>query len=185
MVHQKIIDHHRKKSVLNNTHPECPITKQPFKDPCVIGVCGHTFEREAIIRHLSTTKKCPLCQKKVESNDIHSNFALRDVIQQLYDQAKLNNHKGIRKPILRSIEILRERTRMFYTNQMEGVTSTIYNHAEEATDEGYTGVQIKADQYVLHKSNYDPLKKNLEAFGYHDVNVDVNGIGVNWDTVDK
>lgn len=48
--------------------PRCPITHLPFKDPVVASCCGHSFERDAIMKwiHIDVGKnrggaKCPLC----------------------------------------------------------------------------------------------------------------------------
>jgi hypothetical protein len=48
--------------------PRCPITHEPFKDPVVASCCGHSFERDAIMKwiHIDVGKNrgganCPLC----------------------------------------------------------------------------------------------------------------------------
>ena len=48
--------------------PRCPITQEPFKEPVLASCCGHSFERDAIMKwiHIDTGKnrggaKCPLC----------------------------------------------------------------------------------------------------------------------------
>jgi hypothetical protein len=50
----------------------CVITHEQFKIPVIVPECGHTFERSAIIEHLSQhqEKKCPICNKIIRTDSL-------------------------------------------------------------------------------------------------------------------
>ncbi|MCB1118517.1 MAG: hypothetical protein KDK65_01000 [Chlamydiia bacterium] len=57
----------------------CPITLEPFKDP-VVDEWGHTFEREAIEKHLKSRSECPLDRKPI--NSLTPVLALKGLIEE-------------------------------------------------------------------------------------------------------
>jgi|SaaInlStandDraft_6_1057023.scaffolds.fasta_scaffold06196_3 SUMO ligase MMS21 Smc5/6 complex component len=59
----------------------CPITLVPFTDPVKSKKCGHTYEREAILKVLSSVQKCPVCQKKLTANQLVDDLELFQKIQ--------------------------------------------------------------------------------------------------------
>lgn len=60
----------------------CPITHSVMSDP-VIASDGHTYERDAIERWLTTHMTSPMTGAQLPSKTFTSNFALRDAITQL------------------------------------------------------------------------------------------------------
>jgi len=64
----------------------CPITHTVMVDPVIAGD-GQTYERDAIERWLRTHSTSPMTGAKMESTSLTSNFALRDVINQVKSSA--------------------------------------------------------------------------------------------------
>lgn len=59
-----------------NNDFNCPITMEPFKIPVFIPQCGHTFERNAVIK--LKNKKCPVCNNAIIGDP--KNFPINWVI---------------------------------------------------------------------------------------------------------
>ncbi len=59
----------------------CPITQEIMRDP-VVDREGHSFDREAIRNWLAEHNTCPLSRKHLRLDDLASNFALRDAINE-------------------------------------------------------------------------------------------------------
>ncbi len=60
----------------------CPITHSLMRDPVIITVSGHTYERDALINHINMNNAiCPISRKPFTYEHLKSNIALRDAIQ--------------------------------------------------------------------------------------------------------
>lgn len=60
--------------------PPCPITGEPMRDP-VVAADGHTYERSAIARWLSTSNKSPLTGAILAHKDLVPNYMLLSSLQ--------------------------------------------------------------------------------------------------------
>ena len=60
--------------------PPCPITGEPMRDP-VVAADGHTYERTAISRWLSTSNKSPLTGAILAHKDLVPNYMLLSSLQ--------------------------------------------------------------------------------------------------------
>ena len=60
----------------------CPLTKEIMKDPVLVTVSGHSYEREFIERYIREHKKDPITQQRVQLKDIVTNRALAHSIQE-------------------------------------------------------------------------------------------------------
>jgi hypothetical protein len=50
---------------------ECPITMEPIEKKRVGGTpCGHLFDKEALVKVLKDTQKCPTCRERARPEDI-------------------------------------------------------------------------------------------------------------------
>ena len=47
----------------------CPVSLEHMQDPVALP-CGHAFERSAIESHLTTSKDCPVCRRRVPRGEI-------------------------------------------------------------------------------------------------------------------
>lgn len=75
----------------------CPIHKDIMSDPVVSIVCGHSFCRDCIIKHLGPDPCCPLDQKPIQSpGQLVPNIALSDHIndQLVYCRYALKKKNG-------------------------------------------------------------------------------------------
>ena len=61
--------------------PPCPITGEPMRDP-VVAADGHTYERTAISRWLSTSNKSPLTGAILAHKDLVPNYMLLSSLQE-------------------------------------------------------------------------------------------------------
>jgi tetratricopeptide (TPR) repeat protein len=68
----------------------CPITYQVFKDP-VIDNCGHTFEREAIVKALQNKNACPLSGQPITT--LIPNLHLRQALEEWQSQDSIPTFK--------------------------------------------------------------------------------------------
>lgn len=57
-------------SAAASTETECAICKGPMEDPCSLSVCKHEFCHGCLIRALEVNPHCPLCRKRVQTDDI-------------------------------------------------------------------------------------------------------------------
>ena len=58
----------------------CPITCDLFKDPVMLGITGHTFERKAITDWLRVKKSDPLTNARLKNTTLVPNYALLDAV---------------------------------------------------------------------------------------------------------
>lgn len=58
----------------------CPITQELMRDP-VVGVDGHTYEREAIVQALQLNPQSPMTRQTMRVTDLKTNYALRTAIE--------------------------------------------------------------------------------------------------------
>jgi hypothetical protein len=63
----------------------CPITRDIMIHPVILSSCGHTFESSDIHNWCSTNSNCPVCRKQCSTNNIVSNFALKEMIKYFVD----------------------------------------------------------------------------------------------------
>ena len=75
-----------KKNIDNNFI--CPITLEVMKDP-VICSDGHTYERSAIEKWLSTNNCSPMTRQIITNNSLIPNIALRNIIQEYKKNHKM------------------------------------------------------------------------------------------------
>lgn len=61
--------------------PPCPITGEPMRDP-VVAADGHTYERTAIARWISTSNKSPLTGAILAHKDLVPNYMLLSSLQE-------------------------------------------------------------------------------------------------------
>nr|XP_002126230.1 E3 SUMO-protein ligase NSE2 [Ciona intestinalis] len=67
----------------------CPITQCQMADPVKDKICGHSFEKQAILAHIAQCQKrkrpakCPStgCTNIIDRNNLESNVALKQLIQ--------------------------------------------------------------------------------------------------------
>jgi len=59
----------------------CPITQEIMKDPYISKVCGHSFEKVAILGWISKNQTCPKCCSKLTDQDLIRNYSLKSVIE--------------------------------------------------------------------------------------------------------
>ena len=62
-----------------------PISEKIFLHP-VITDCGHSFEKESLIKHVKKDKRCPLCEKKININYIRDNILIKNMISEMLEQ---------------------------------------------------------------------------------------------------
>ncbi|KAJ3146199.1 hypothetical protein HDU89_006340 [Geranomyces variabilis] len=60
-------------------HLLCPLTLDLLKDP-VVTPSGITYEREALLQHLDTTKTDPQTRQSLREDQLYPNLALRDAV---------------------------------------------------------------------------------------------------------
>ena len=58
----------------------CPVSLEHMQDPVALP-CGHAFERSAIESHLTTSKDCPVCRRRVPRGEI--TFGTATIIRDL------------------------------------------------------------------------------------------------------
>ena len=69
----------------------CPITRTVFRDPVIVVVSGHTYERSAILEHFRRNgARDPLTNCALSSAKVMTNWAMRNVVQ-----AWLDKHPGV------------------------------------------------------------------------------------------
>ena len=69
----------------------CPITRTVFRDPVIVVVSGHTYERSAILEHFRRNgARDPLTNCDLSSAKVMTNWAMRNVVQ-----AWLDKHPGV------------------------------------------------------------------------------------------
>ena len=69
----------------------CPITRTVFRDPVMVVVSGHTYERSAILEHFRRNgARDPLTNCDLSSAKVMTNWAMRNVVQ-----AWLDKHPGV------------------------------------------------------------------------------------------
>jgi hypothetical protein len=68
----------------------CPISQEVMYDP-VITPKGISFERKAILNWLSKKKECPITKTPLNENDLISNYALKQAIENYFANQKRNN----------------------------------------------------------------------------------------------
>jgi hypothetical protein len=59
----------------------CPLTLEVFEEP-VNDICGHSYERDAILSWLEIHEICPISRKPLSRDDVLPNHALKSRIQQ-------------------------------------------------------------------------------------------------------
>jgi hypothetical protein len=59
----------------------CPLTLEVFDEP-VNDICGHSYERDAILSWLEVHEICPISRKPLSRDDVLPNHALKSRIQQ-------------------------------------------------------------------------------------------------------
>ena len=53
-----------------------------MKNPTMITICGHTFEKSAIEGWVNKNHTCPLCKEPVTVENLALNYQLKTVIQE-------------------------------------------------------------------------------------------------------
>jgi hypothetical protein len=91
---------------------ECPITYELFKDPVFCVGDGHTYEREAILRHFENSSSSPLTGERL-------NQAEKVVIPNIFVRQKADELRGGEPDIERS-NIVRQPGAMFQRVSNEG-----------------------------------------------------------------
>ena len=71
-------------------HLHCPITQVMFKDPVMLVSSGHTYERQAILRHLTLFNSDPVTNRNIKNNTIVINWVVRKSVEQWLD-----NHPAV------------------------------------------------------------------------------------------
>ncbi len=110
---------------------ECPLSIDTLKDP-VIDPCGHTFEREDIVRWLAVNNNCPLSRTPFAVNDLVPNRIMRQAMEilarrerplngQIEEQGANENERLILK---RAMEELHPKT---FARQAGDVVESYYN----------------------------------------------------------
>lgn len=66
-------------------HLHCPITQVMFKDPVMLVSSGHTYERRAILRHLTLFNSDPVTNRKIKNNAVVVNWIVRKSVEQWLD----------------------------------------------------------------------------------------------------
>lgn len=75
--------------------PSCPITGFPMIDP-VVAADGHTYERSAIARWLTTSNKSPMTGSILPHKDLVTNYGLMSTVQEAAARANsTTRHPGI------------------------------------------------------------------------------------------
>ena len=69
----------------------CPITRTMFRDPVIVVVSGHTYERSAILEHFRRNgARDPLTNLALSSTKVMTNWVVRQFVQ-----AWLDKHPGV------------------------------------------------------------------------------------------
>eukprot|EP00931_Biecheleriopsis_adriatica_P102608 TRINITY_DN77553_c0_g1_i1.p1 TRINITY_DN77553_c0_g1~~TRINITY_DN77553_c0_g1_i1.p1 ORF type:complete len:774 (+),score=150.41 TRINITY_DN77553_c0_g1_i1:102-2324(+) len=76
----------------------CPISQQVMHDPVVLSD-GHTYERRHIERWLSQHSKSPVSGVQLQQNAVFPNHALRNAIEEYFQQIFSVHRRAIRKTI--------------------------------------------------------------------------------------
>ena len=63
----------------------CPITLEMMREP-VVDNMGHSYEREAILACLAKKAESPITRQPLAPEQLHTNYALRDLIQEFQQQ---------------------------------------------------------------------------------------------------
>lgn len=85
------------------THPHsfyCPISQQCMHDPVVLSD-GHSYERRHIERWLEDHSTSPVSGLQLSQTDIFPNHALRNAIEEYFEQIFSVHRRAIRRSILR------------------------------------------------------------------------------------
>merc|ERR1719171_3447531 len=78
----------------------CPVSQQVMRDPVVL--CdGHTYERRHIQRWLQENNTSPVSGLQLPQQDIYPNHALRNAIEEYFQQVFSVHRRAIRKTITR------------------------------------------------------------------------------------
>jgi leucine-rich repeat protein SHOC2 len=65
----------------------CPITRTMFRDPVMVVVSGHTYERNAVLSHFGRNgAKDPLTRRALSSTKVMTNWAVRQIVQDWLDR---------------------------------------------------------------------------------------------------
>ena len=65
----------------------CPITRTMFRDPVMVVVSGHTYERNAVLSHFGRNgAKDPLTRLALSSTKVMTNWAVRQIVQDWLDR---------------------------------------------------------------------------------------------------
>ena len=62
-------------------HLLCPIMREMFRDPVMLVESGHTYEREAIERHLRGSEIDPRSNVRIGTKRVVSNWTVRNAVQ--------------------------------------------------------------------------------------------------------
>jgi len=80
----------------------CPITRAMFRDPVIVVVSGHTYERSDILSHFKCNgAKDPLTNCALSSTKVTTNWVVRPIVQ-----AWLDKHPGVTPDGWDSCELL-------------------------------------------------------------------------------
>lgn len=60
--------------------PKCSICLSVLTEP-VIDTCGHTFDRECILKHIEENQSCPVARTKYENPKFAPNYAIREFME--------------------------------------------------------------------------------------------------------
>ena len=67
-------------------HLLCPITRVMFRDPVMVMVSGHTYERKAIEQHLRGSEIDPKSNVPISSKQLATNWIVRNVVETWLDE---------------------------------------------------------------------------------------------------
>lgn len=66
----------------------CPISGVVMRDPFILTVCGHTFDKKLIYEWILSHKTCPVCKRHCEVSELIPNFTLKKIIDKKIEQVK-------------------------------------------------------------------------------------------------
>lgn len=108
--------------------PSCPITGFPMIDP-VVAADGHTYERSAIARWLTTSNKSPMTGSILPHKNLVTNYGLMSTIQEAAARAKsAARHPSIPSRI--EVDVGLSRVPSIETMETITVTSPVAEYAQ-------------------------------------------------------
>lgn len=125
----------------------CPITYEIFKDP-VIDNCGHTFEKEIILKILENKNQCPFSNLPITT--LVPNLQLRQVIDEAKPQDPIPTFRQFKKT-----------NNLLASNQIQMAQAYVQEKEYEEALDAYT----KAFQYTQKWEDYQPIPILFQEMG--------------------